>query len=393
MRSNGTWLIVWYALVSSHSLLGIQYTEEVETSYSHLIKKSEKLVLRLDEETVHPWMPGSYFQYLSSEKSLAYLNKIGSNIKLFDLTTGKTIKTVPLARFGPDNVGNEPSAFYWLNKDSIFVFSDLNNGRLSLINEKGTKLRNYELQSKDDQHFVELSEVAGGIAYSNGVLYLGLRVADFTKMPSNSSIISLNVSSGVFSYIEHPMPIDEKFLSRIPIDQRYTSSYIDFNNEEGKLIVSLPLSDDILVRNANNMWSTHNAKSLYFDNLVFLRNPVTSYRLAIEKYHDELILMSRYTGVFYDEFRNVYYRIGRLEFDKELYLQIKSGQNIKIYEEFSVQVLDSSFQKIGETKFFTKRLLYEQGVFIDEKGLWLLMPQEEDEDVMEFRLMELTKAN
>lgn len=390
---NRIWLFVLYALVSGHSLFGLQYTKDIETNYSHLIKKSETLVLHLDEETVHPWVTGSYFQYLSAEKSLAYLNKIGSNIKLFDLTTGKTIKTVTLARFGPDNVGNEPSAFYWLNKDSIFVFSDLNNGRLSLINDKGTRLRNYELQSKDDQHFVELSEVAGGIAYSKGKLYLGLRVASFAKMPSNSSIISLDVKSGEFSYIEHPLPINKNLLPKIPIDQRYASTHIDLNNQERKLIVSLPLSDDILVRDANDMWSTQNAKSVYFDNLVFLRNPVMSYGGTTEKYRDELRFMPRYTGVVFDEFRDVYYRIGRLNYNKELHLRRKSGERLKIYEEFSIQVFNSEFEKIGESKFLAKGLLYEQGLFIDERGLWLLCPQEEDEDEMEFKLMELTKIN
>lgn len=374
-------------------MFGFQYAKEVATDYSHEINKSQKLLLHLDEETVHPWVTGSYFQYLSSERSLAYLNKIGNNIKLFDLTTGKTIKTVPFARFGPDNVGNEPSAFYWLNRDSIFVFSDLNNGRLSLINENGTKLRNYELQSKDDQHFVELSEVAGGMTYSKGKLYLGLRVASFAKMPFNSSIISLDVQSGEFSYIEHPMPINENLLPKIPIDQRYSSTYIDLNNQERKLIVSLPLSDDILVRDANDMWSTHNAKSVYFDNLVFLRNPIASYGGTTEKYRDELRFMPRYTGIVFDEFRDVYYRIGRLNYNKELYLKRMSGARLKIYQEFSVQVFDSNFKKIGESKFLTKGLLYEQGLFIDEKGLWLLLPQGDDEDEMEFILMELSKIN
>lgn len=393
MCQNRICLFVLCALVGGYPLLGIQYTKDIETDYSHFIKKSETLVLHLDAETVHPWITGSYFQYLSSEKMLAYLNKIGSNIKLFDLTTGKTIKTVPLARFGPDNVGNEPSAFYWLNKDSIFVFSDLNNGRLSLINENGTKLRNYELQSKDDQHFVELSEVAGGITYSKGKLYLGLRVASFAKMPSNSSIISLDVQSGDFSHIKHPIPIPKNLLSRIPADQRYSSTYIDLNNQEMKLIVSLPLSDDILVRDANDMWSTHNAQSVYFDHLVFLRNPIASYGGTTEKYRDELRFMPRYTGIVFDEFRDVYYRIGRLNYNKELDQRRRSGERLKIYQEFSIQVFNSDFEKIGESKFLTKGLLYEQGLFIDEKGLWLLVPQEEDEDEMEFLLMELTKIN
>lgn len=386
-------LILSLTFLSSYALLGIQYTKEVANDYPYKITKSQKLVLSLDQETVHPWMPGGYFQYLSSENSLAYLNRMGGNIKVFDLATGKTTLTVPLARSGPNSIGNEPSVFYWLNQDSIFIFSNLNNGRLSLINSEGKKLRNYELQSKNDLHFIELTEVAGGVAYSEGTLYLGLRVFDLNKMPLNSSVVALDISSGNFDFINHPQPIEENLWSRIPLDHRYSSTHLALNIRKGHLVMSHPLSSDVLVWDANDNWSTKNAKSIFIDNLVLLRSSMNSYRGAMEKYHDELILMSRYTGVFFDVYRNVYYRIGRLEFDKELYLRIKSGEKIKFYEEFSIQVFDSSFQKIGESKFTTDGVLYEQGAFIDENGLWLLMPQEEDEDVMEFRLMELTKAN
>lgn len=385
--------VIVFSLMGLSTLSAFQYVKEVTTHYPYEIKESKKLTLPLDAYTGHPWIMGSYFQYLPTEKSLAYLNKIGSSIKLFDLSTGTTLKTVPLSRVGPNSIGNEPSAFYWLNQDSIFIFSDLNNGRLSLINGEGEKLKNYELQSKNDQHFVELSEVAGGLVYSKGKLILGLRVASFNKMPLRSAILSLDIQSGEFIYMQHPLPVEENLLTKIPIDQRYSSTYLAYNHKEDKLIVSFPLSDSLLAKNRDAKWSKHEAGSVYFDELVFLKKPMASYEGTTKKYMDEVRFMPRYTGVFYDPYRQVYYRIGRLTYNKELHLRRKTGSRLKIYQEFSIQVFNKALEKVGESKFFTKGLLYEQGLFIDEQGLWLLCPQEDDEDVMEFRLMKLTKTD
>ena len=67
------------------------------------------------------------------------------------------------------------------------------------------------------------------------------------------------------------------------------------------------------------------------------------------------------------------------------------GEELKIYQEFSIQAFDKDFKKIAENKFFDENLLFEQGLFVNEEGLWLLRPQGEDEDVMEFKLMKILK--
>lgn len=386
------WILVFLFACQPDSLC-FQYTRELSKAFPYTIQESKKLTLHLAERTVHPWIYGSYFQYIPEGNHLAYLNKQGSNIQVFDLSTGEIIQTVPLFKYGPNNIGNEPVGFYWLNQDSIFISSDLNNGRLSLINAEGIKLKNYELQEVNDRHFVEISEVAGGMLYHQGFLYLGLRVADFNQMPNRSGLLTLNVNTGEVSYPKHPLPVEESDLDRIPLDQRYSSVNIDMNRDKNELVLSFPLSNHLLIKNGGSYWLKKEAKSDYFNELTFLKRPSDYYGHATQDYMEEMRFMPRYTGVFYDSYRKVYYRIGRLNYNKELDQQRKAGVKIKIYQEFSIQVFDSTLQKIAENKFFTNGLLYEQGVFINEEGLWLLCPQEGDEDVMDFRLMELSRTN
>jgi hypothetical protein len=238
-----------------------------------------------------------------------------------------------------------------------------------------------------------LAEVAGGFAYLNGNLILGLRVYDFNVMPFSSGILSLNIESGKISFLEHPPVIESSLRSRVPYDQRFSTFNLDLNIKDNILVVNYPLSDYLIVRNSDLSWSKHEAKSDYFKRLSFLSNPAVSYKGQQEKYLDETRYMPRYTGIVYDDIRNIYYRIGRLPLNKELYLRSRSDKTVKIYEEFSIQVFNKDFEKIGESKFLTKGLLFEQGMFITEEGLYLLLPQQDNEDIMEFKLMELIKLN
>ena len=130
-------LILFLLIVSEFVGDARQYIREVDVDFPFKVIKGDSMTFELDERTVHPWAPGSCFQYLSSEDAVAYLNKIDASIKLFDVKSGTIVLSVPLSIEGPDSVGPEPVSFYWVNRDSIFVFSNLNNGRLSLLNSKG----------------------------------------------------------------------------------------------------------------------------------------------------------------------------------------------------------------------------------------------------------------
>ena len=353
------------------------------------------MTLHLDETTVHPWVVGSCFQYVPELQSIAYLNRIDSSIKLFNKESGEIKMSVPLHREGPDAVGSEPTVFYWLNSDSIFVFSNFNNGRLSLINNRGEKIRTYELSYSDDDlaHTVEISEVSGGLSYSkkSNSLFIGMRVYSLEKMLNRAPYLKLNIKSGEVKRFVDPMPYKKESLSKIPLDQRFTSVAVAINDSTEEVTLNFPLSSDLWVRKEPDPWRSLDAQSVYFEKPVFLKNNLLSYRNDREKYKNEVILLPRYTGLIHDPYKNVYYRISRLPLDGNLYERRLRGEKIKIYQEFSIQVFDDNWRKIAEDKFLDKEVLFTQGMFVDEDGLWLLRPQAENEDIMEFRLMNLNR--
>lgn len=388
-------LLSIYLALYAASASALQLTENREVNYSSHIKMGRDMTLHLDETTVHPWVVGSCFQYVPELQSIAYLNRIDSSIKLFNKESGEIKMSVPLHREGPDAVGSEPTVFYWLNSDSIFVFSNFNNGRLSLINNRGEKIRTYELSYSDDDlaHTVEISEVSGGLSYSkkSNSLFIGMRVYSLEKMLNRAPYLKLNIKSGEVKRFVDPMPYKKESLSKIPLDQRFTSVAVAINDSTEEVTLNFPLSSDLWVRKEPDPWRSLDAQSVYFEKPVFLKNNLLSYRNDREKYKNEVILLPRYTGLIHDPYKNVYYRISRLPLDGNLYERRLRGEKIKIYQEFSIQVFDDNWRKIAEDKFLDKEVLFTQGMFVDEDGLWLLRPQAENEDIMEFRLMNLNR--
>ncbi|KYG85455.1 hypothetical protein AWW67_15095 [Roseivirga seohaensis] len=388
-------LILFLLIVSEFVGDARQYIREVDVDFPFKVIKGDSMTFELDERTVHPWAPGSCFQYLSSEDAVAYLNKIDASIKLFDVKSGTIVLSVPLSIEGPDSVGPEPVSFYWVNRDSIFVFSNLNNGRLSLLNSKGEKYRNYELNSTSDElaHTVELKRISGGISYSKqmNALFLGLRVYSPQKMLKRAPYLKLDIASGKLDYFTNPQPYAKSDLGKIPFDHRFGSTAVFYNDLSNELILDFALSPDLWVKRDSDKWLIFRAQSVYYEKPLFLKSELTKYKNNRRKYIDEVRLMPRYSALVYDQYRDVYYRIGRLPFNRELSKRRDMGEELKIYQEFSIQAFDKDFKKIAENKFFDENLLFEQGLFVNEEGLWLLRPQGEDEDVMEFKLMKILK--
>lgn len=369
-------------IVEVHSLGSLKYE----------IYESHEKVLELDHESAHPWIPGSYFQYVEGINAIAYLNQITSSVKFFDFESNKIIHTITIPRFGPSSTGKKPQVMYVHNRDSIFIYSHLNHGRLGLYDFNGNKLKSYDLNVVDDldaeSHYAVLSEVYGSLAVRNGKLYASLRILRTSKVARYAPLIELDLTSGKLKQLQKPLPYSKIRIDRIPYHAKLLSARMAYNKELDDLVINYPMDHDLFVLDKENKVSVISAGSNKFSDFVLLKKDIKEYTNQEHSY-EVFFKGSRYDGFLFNPFTRHYYRVTRLGMDQKDIDKWKRKEKVRIFQKYVVDVFSESFEKIATNLFTDEKLLFEQGIFVGPKGLWVLQPETENEDEMKLLLLEV----
>lgn len=217
---------------------------------------------------------------------------------------------------------------------------------------------------------------------------------------------SLNRTLGMESWIESsPTAVlfdtinkkAEKFPMLHPHDKISSKEYNQFIADlsyssilkDGKLIYSFTMEEELYVIDIKGeVIEKRHAKSRYIQDVAPRRLP--NEFLSVVKKTCE---MPSYGNIMYDEYRKVYYRFAYPETELETELNHKKIlHNGK--KEFSIIIMDESFNIIGETKFppFT----YVSHIcFINEDGLFLctshFMREDYSDDWLRFQRIDLVQ--
>ncbi|MFY0591278.1 DUF4221 family protein [Roseivirga sp.] len=354
--------------------------------------ESFEKVLRLDKETTHPWIPGSYFQYVNELDAIAYLNQITSSIKFFDFKSNTVNHTIRIPRIGPNSTGKKPQVMYVHNKDSIFIFSHLNHGELGLYDFNGIKLRSYNLNVVDDldapQHYAVLTDVYGSIIVVKDKLFASLRILRSSKVKNYAPLLELDLNSGEVSQLMEPLPYSKIKTEKIPYHKKLLSSRIAYNFEKDHLVVNYPMDHDLFVIDEKNRIQVIDGRNHEFDKFVILKKDIKKYTNQ-EHTYEVFFKGPRYDGILYNPFTKHYYRVIRLGMEQGDINKWKRGEKVKIFQRFFIDVFNESFMKIASSEFTDEKLLFEQGMFVGPGGLWVLQPQSDDENEMKFTLLEV----
>lgn len=337
------------------------------------------------------------------EELLLVMNKVNFSFDFYDLESGEKVKRTAIQK---DEKYPIPAlyGFWYHNADSIFLFRQMFLNGITLLDKEGVIVTQYNPQKFDRRNIDEIrksmvnhySRATNPTLYENGKLY-------FSDMSSNGFLSSSdvmeefrpavtvdiinNIASKVdeirvpFFYKGKVWPMNLGDYSRIIIGNEMIYSWAGLD--------SLVIFDK-----RSKALKQVNTQSEYAHELKFTNVPRTF--TSGEVYDKETLIKERvsqttYSYIFYDPYRELYYRfvnIGRDMDETDLEDQFPHLKN-----DFSIIVLDKDFNVLTE-KRFPGKIHYPYKSFVGKKGLYLSRTNpfydglNEDEvvyDVLEFK--------
>lgn len=384
-------LVAGFFLLIFISFLSCKKPEKSLDLYS--IKLGESLSIPLDNET-SPGKNDLFFYENKSDSYLVLLNKLNNKIQFYDWRTKQLSRKIPLQTEGPNGVGS-PLFVQVVNLDSIYVLSSYHY-RLSVVDSNGNVKNKFRLIGGglpfDDKNPVPPAPHLGYIAtplagfhksgnmiikedniYMNGMPYLS-RFEESFFLNGKLGIKLSTIDSTVSYYLSY----SKEYLKGNHYPSQCDEISWTYNDAIDKVIVNFPIDNNIYEINLDGGNSIeHWAGSKYFDKV----EPMTSMSRSPDDNFNHYLNNNRFTGIYYDKYRNLYYR------KVEHKINYDGGNFIDQYV-ISLIILNDKFQKIGEVEL---PKIYWNGIaFINREGIYLYHPAD-SEDKMVFTFLELIK--
>lgn len=356
-----------------------------------------EMQLQFDNETAYPWALGSTFQYCEDTEEIVYLNRLTNTLKYYGYKTGKQTRETKLQLMGPNNVGKAPYYAHYHSRDSIFIIAEGNGFNLLLINSEGEKVNSYDYGSNlyEDYEYTPIpnaSTIFGAIEVVGDDLYLGIEIPSIEKQLSVAPVIKINLKTQEVEYLKAPIPYKEINLKRLasPNSREFYSARIAYNKNTEKLIINYPLEHDFYVVDGNGPQSIK-GRSPAIGDFVFLDKDREDYYRNHFDLKNQINSSAWYFGIIYDPYKDLYYRIGRIEGDRSLYRRELAGEDIRTPYTYSLSVFDADFKLLADRTITTAGGIFHRGTFIGPDGLWVAQLNVNGEDVMGFNLLSLVK--
>lgn len=389
---NVTLLIVSFLLsISCDSEKTIQFNHRENTlSYKQTaLICSDTLGIELDNIT--NYNNRFVYQNIENNEYLSQINKDKNTCVLYNFNTKHIIKQKFITN-GPQGVGQVRFVHY-NNWDSVFTVR-YHTTKVYLVDSSNN------LKSKFD---------IGNIVSNNEILDISAN-ADFPLRYFKNNLYLRGVAPAkVFTkdYWEYPKGIIYNINSNIA--QNCTGYYPQVYKQEicygiynyranrvltndGKEVYSFSMDNRLYVYKDSSFLGAYSLKSKHD----FEDAPIPSKKLTGYNFNDDWLYevqRGSYKKLIYDQYRNLIYRIVTLPaepYDVE-------GFKTEIKDKpFSVQIIDSAFNLIGEVDFPGKTYDY-YNTFASKNGLLISLNNENnpilEENILKLALFKLTKPN
>ena len=376
-------LLLLFALVQLYACGSSK--NETEAKYSTELKELKKITLPIDERTY--FLSKSIFQF--EEDGKEYLHFENSQKGMYEIVTFDLEKQVLASRIslnkeGPNGLPALNGSRPMVDNPQLFILSQNDIGKLTLIDNKGNLLKNYDTRTPSG-HFNALSLNSHFYSPSfvkDSILYLGqhiqkpnMRRDEWKELPM---FFSIDLRNGKYesSQIPHPS-IFQNDCRNILGGHRFCYDY-NYTNE--RLVCSFILYDSIMVSDDLKNVKWYYAKSRYLKQMTPRLISADGDMKSLTEYAE----MPKYSHILYDKYRDIYYRFALMPY------QLKANEtpyNTLGAEEFSVIILDKDFRIIGETKFPGNKYFYKMS-FVGRDGLYIsennLANPDFDEDKLVF---------
>jgi len=286
-------------------------------------------------------------------------NRNKPSIQFYDFKHNKITREVLLETEGPNGIGKSRGVFV-KNFDSLYVLSPFHYS-IYLINNEGKVLDKYQWLNSTAE--IKSSSMAGIYSTSPAILLedqlhiFAVPETGYKKkvtFESGNVNLTLNLRSKEVSLnYNYPETYRKRMFGNLflKIDRTKTAT----NN----ILYSFGADNLIYETNYHDINRSYFAGSSYFDEAIPLQN--------LDNADDHQMLTGYYSGIKYDRYRKLYYRLAVHPIDL---VNVQNQRNHLKDKQLSVIVLDENFKIVGETLLPTKRHLYTTW-FVGEAGLYI----------------------
>lgn len=375
MRKSSNIVFILLILQSCHfSVLSIKQKPEPE-QYNYELNLVDESRIRLDSMTT-PEV--ETFNYRIQDKGdLSFYNPFSKKIYFYNFQTKNFIDAISLNQL-PIQKPIDISGHYIHNSDSIFLF-DSWKSRVYLISKKGDLVDSFSVNNIKKDKFI-LPTIAFNNAmqahFYKGKLYItGLTIGEFEYETSSNRpiLIVVDLKNGSTSYIgSYPEIYRRENANWGGVN--YRSVFTMFDDENAFL--SFPASHNIIRLNLNSgKTDEYYSGSRFFDTIPSINKAKKEWnnKNLHNKHHFE---NGSYSSVIYDPYRNFVYRVGELPLN-----EFVEGIRGKMVKQFSIIILDSNLNKVGET--LIPQLSHSRlGFFVTPSGLHMRKYENTEEELV-----------
>ena len=361
---------VLFILVWSCTTKNVKIVNKHQGSLQETIQLKLNATKRFILDTMSAPKP-RYIQMFNDSSDICYLsflNEYANAIYIYNYSTTEFCDKITFNKVGADAIMN-PLAYYYKNRDSIYVYDKILNG-LILTNDRGkTKekilLRGEGNESEWYKYFPQYNPETvtpflecGEKLSITGQYFFSIPKSLIDKFKITAQI---NFKSNQINYI-HLYPKELYGYGSNWEGGVLTIVYPEKHPDGNKLIYSFPVSHNLYIaNNTSNLYKKVYAGSNYAGTISPMSgNPKKTSREKIYKFHGQ---QDFYTAIIYDKFRRVYYRF--------LLKGIKNATNHSRLNEkpINIIVMDEHFNYLGETEIGKGNDWNWHNSFVSREGL------------------------
>lgn len=276
----------------------------LEQIHSHDLVKAGEIKISLDSLT------GFYSPYISFDKKseeLTLLNPLINRLQSYNINTGTQVWNLDYDLIGPNGVGEQPSGFNIINKDSILIY-DQWSGYMSLLDGTGSKINKFNFNPQGFNTGYASPQASGGkpITVIDQNIYMAGLLLPWEGVDINENqFITFNMSNERLDYkLKRPEHYNEaNWGNRLMFFMSYT-----VDNENERFIFSFNNDHNIIISdfNFNNIRKVK-TQSKYIDEITPYDNKF-NYNWERDKVKEYHYQTPRFWKIIYDEYRKLTYR-------------------------------------------------------------------------------------
>ncbi len=344
---------------------------DTDRKFRDIVSIEEKGMLEIDTDSVTSPMVNALQEYEDSSGNhfLMYLNEETGNLYINDLSNGGIVDRIVIKDL--KNSYKKPyQGFYFHSRDSIFVFSFL--PKVLLVDNKGDIKKEYILRGKDisddrnDLLFKGIwsSTLVASYLKGDSLLLGSVRFGNASSGKKYIQIV-LNLKTG---YSSEGSIVAPEIYNRFNFGGKHYDMYSVCANPIADLLVySFPGYQNLMIQSlkSNEIYEEEagSRRVTYFEEFDKLK-----YKNSKPKEHLEYFMnTSCFGGIYFDRYRNLYYRISLLPIDNSSFYN--SGKKPQS-KQLSISVFDSKFRYLGE-KLLEKNKYEMFSAFVSHDGFFI----------------------